>query len=54
MDFFKKISESKKKFQRKIAVNIKYVHLNFNSLFNVLLFVFFLEKYPFKFNKHHY
>lgn len=32
-----------------MSVNIKYVHLNFNSLFNVLLFVFFFEKNHLKF-----
>ncbi len=40
--FFKIQQIKQKKIQRKITVNIKYVHLNFNSLFKVLLFVFFL------------
>lgn len=33
-----------KKFQRKIAVNRKYVHLNFNSLFNRFAFCIFSWK----------
>jgi len=34
----------KKNFQRKIAVNRKYVHLNFNSLFNGFAFCIFSSK----------
>jgi len=48
--FLKYSRLSEKKNQRKIAVSIKHVHLNLNSLFNVLLFVFFFEKNHLNFN----